>query len=113
MSTGSKRIDAGALHWYEEALRRNPRSVSAHAEIALLRQRHGEYDAAEAAALAGLALHPNDPMLLVCLSAVRFSQGDQWRSRELLAKLDGIGTLDPDDTEQVAAARHAIEAVLR
>ena len=36
-----KGIDAGALHWYEEALRRDPRAVNAHIEIALLHQRHG------------------------------------------------------------------------
>ena len=108
-----KGIDAGALHWYEEALRRDPRMVNAHLEIALLHHRRHEYDAAEAAVLAGLELEPTNPMLLVCLSAVQFSQGDEWRSRVTLVQLDGIRTLDLEDTEKIAAARGAIEAVLQ
>jgi tetratricopeptide (TPR) repeat protein len=108
-----KGLDAGALHWYEQALRHDPRAVNAHIEIALLHHRHGEYDAAAAAVLAGLEIEPNNPMLLVCQSAVQFSQGDEWRSRAALAQLDGIGTLDAHATEQVAAARQAIELVLQ
>jgi protein O-mannosyl-transferase len=108
-----KGVDAGALHWYEQALRLDPRDVSAHIEIALLHHRNGAYDAAEAAVLTGLEIDPNNPMLLVCQSAVQFSQGDEWRSRAALAQLDGIGTLDAHATEQVAAARQAIEAVLQ
>ena len=106
-------LDAGALHWYEQSLRSEPRSVETHTEIALLQLRHGELDAAEAAARSGLEIDPNEPMLLVCLSAVYAAQGDQWHSRAVLAQLDGVGTLDDEDSAQIVAARHAIEAVLQ
>jgi protein O-mannosyl-transferase len=108
-----KRLDAGALHWYEQSLRSEPRSVETHTEIALLHLRHGELDAAEAAARSGLEIDPNEPMLLVCLSAVYAAQGDEWQSRAVLAQLDGVGTLDDEDSAQIVAARHAIEAVLQ
>lgn len=108
-----KRLDAGALHWYEQSLRSDPRGVETHIEIALLHLRHGELDAAEAAARSGLEIDPNEPMLLVCLSAVYAAQGDEWNSRAVLAQLDGVGTLDDEDSAQIVAARHAIEAVLQ
>jgi len=110
---GLKGSDAGALGWYEEALRRDPKFTKAHLQIGLLRQRRGEYDAAEAALLTGLASDPNDPMLLVNLGAVRLSQGNRWEAQTALAQLDGIGTVDHRENEIVAAARREIEVALQ
>ena len=108
-----KGYDTGALHWYEQALQREPKAIDTHVEIALLHLRYGQLDAAEAAARTGLEIDPNEPLLLVCLSAVHTAQGDSWRSRAVLARLDGIGTLDGVDAAQVADARNAIQAVMR
>ena len=108
-----KDVDAGAVHWYEAALRLEPTFARAHLQLGLLRQEYGDFDTAEAAFLAGLASEPNSPMLLVNLSAVRLSQGDRWRAQATLARLDRIGTVDPQEHELVAAARREIEVALR
>jgi hypothetical protein len=52
-------------------------------------------------------------MLVVNLSAVRLAQGDRWRAAAVLARLDGIGTLDTTERKLVAAARREIEVALR
>ena len=110
---GLQGSDGGALHWYEQALRDDPQFAKAHLQLGLLHQRHGGYDSAEAAFLTGLASEPNNPLLLVNLSALRLGQGDRWRAQATLTQLDGIGTLDADEHDLVAAARHEIEVALR
>jgi tetratricopeptide (TPR) repeat protein len=109
----TKGVVAGAVYWYEAALRSNPKFVKAHLQLGLLRQEAGEYDAAEAAFLSGLEREPNNPMLLVNLSAVRLSQGDRWRAEATLAQLDRIGTIDAHEHQLIAAARREIEIALR
>jgi tetratricopeptide (TPR) repeat protein len=108
-----KGVDAGAVHWYEVALRDDPKLAKAHLQLGLLHQEHGHLDTAEAAFLAGLDSEPHSPMLLVNLSAVRLAQGDRWRAQATLARLDGIGTVDAHEHELVAAARREIEVALR
>lgn len=108
-----KDVDAGAVHWYEAALRDDPKLSKAHLQLGLLRQEYGDLDTAEAAFLAGLESEPNSPMLLVNLSAVRLAQGDRWRAQATLARLDSVGTVDPHEHELVAAARREIEVALR
>jgi tetratricopeptide (TPR) repeat protein len=110
---GLQGADGGALYWYEQALRRDPQFANAHLQLGLLHERHGAYDCAEAAFLTGLASEPNNPLLLVNLGALRLGQGDRWRAQAALLQLDGIGTLDPDEHELLAAARHEIEVALR
>ena len=94
-------------------MRDDPQFAKAHLQLGLLHQRHGGYDSAEAAFLTGLASEPNNPLLLVNLSALRLGQGDRWRAQATLTQLDGIGTLDADEHDLVAAARHEIEVALR
>lgn len=106
-------IDVGALHWFEEALRRDPYSRKVHLQIGLLYELRGEHDAAEAAFRTGLASAPNDPLLLVNLSAVRLNEGDWWGAAETLAELNHVDTLDREEHTQVALMRHAIEVSLR
>jgi len=108
-----KGIDAGALYWFERALRIDPKLAKAHLQIALLRQARGEYDAAQAALLTGLETDANNRLLLVTLSAVQLAQGDRWRAAAGLARLDGIGSLEPGEDEAVATARNEIEVALR
>jgi tetratricopeptide (TPR) repeat protein len=109
----AKGVDAGAVYWYERAVRTEPALARAHFRLGLLRVQTGEYDSAEAAFRTALASEPLSPMLLVNLSAVRLSQGDRWQAQTMLAQLDGIGTIDAEEHQLVAAARREIEVALQ
>jgi tetratricopeptide (TPR) repeat protein len=108
-----KGIDGAALHWYEDALQRDPALVKAHLQIGEIRARRGEYDAAKAAYLTGLATEPDNPVLLANLGSVLLVEGDRWRAGVIFERLEHLDTLDPDEHEFVAQARYEIEVALR
>ena len=56
-----KGIEAGALHWYAQAIARDWNYPRAHLNIGALRYQRGEYDAAEAAFRTGLAQEAQQP----------------------------------------------------
>jgi tetratricopeptide (TPR) repeat protein len=93
-----KGIDAGALHWYEQALRLNWKNVNAHLNLGIVRLRLGDVTSAEASFLAGLQLDPTNPRLLSTLSLVRHEQGRLWAEEDLLAQVRRINTNDVEST---------------
>lgn len=105
--------EAGAMWWYEEAVRRSQPPSNAHLHIAVLRAARGEYDTAEAACRTGLASDPNSLMLLAELSAIRVAQGDRWEARATLDRLDRLGTIDRQERDRVAEMRGDVEAALQ
>lgn len=108
-----KGIRAGAVHWYEQALRQDPHFVKAHLQLGLLCAEIRDVDTAEAAFRSGLEIEPRNSLLLVNLAAVRLAQGDRWGAQAIVSQLDHIGTVDAEERELAAAARREIEAELR
>jgi tetratricopeptide (TPR) repeat protein len=108
-----KDIRAGAVHWYEQALRQDPHFVKAHLQLGLLRAEMRERDTAEAAFRSGLEIEPRNSLLLVNLAAVRLAEGDRWGAQTIVSQLDHIGTVDAEERELAAAVRREIEAELR
>ena len=108
-----KDIRAGAVHWYEQALRQDPHFVKAHLQLGLLRAEVRERDTAEAAFRSGLEIEPRNSLLLVNLAAVRLAEGDRWGAQTIVSQLDHIGTVDAEERELTAAVRREIEAELR
>lgn len=104
---------AGALHWYERALELDWSSAKVHLQTGLFWRRLGNYDTAEAAFRSGLESAPEDPLLLVSLSAVRLDQGDFWDALAVLRRLDEVGPGAGETAEVVAAARREVEDRLR
>ena len=109
-----KGLDGGALHWYEQALRLEPKFAKAHLQIGLLRQRRGElrhrrggvpHRAGERAEQSAAAGQPQ--------RAAPRGRATAGAPRPALLQLDGIGTLDTDEQELVAAVRDEIEIALR
>ena len=107
-----KGLDAGAVPWYQEALRRDPHFAKAHLQLGMIRQRHREYAAAEAAFRAGLESEPDNPLLLVNLAAVRLSQGDRGGAQAALRRLDRVTSDAAAVPAVVAEARRQIEVAL-
>jgi tetratricopeptide (TPR) repeat protein len=85
-----KGLDAGALHWYERALRSSWENVNAHLNLGTVRLRLGETASAEASFLTGLQLDPNNRRLLFKLALVRRMQGWPWAAEILLEKVEGV-----------------------
>jgi len=108
-----KGIRAGAIHWYERALREDPRFVKAHLQLGLLHAELRDLDTAEAAFRSGLEIEPRNSLVLVNLAAVRLAQGDRWGAQAIVSQLDHIGTVDAEERELAAAVRREIEAELR
>jgi tetratricopeptide (TPR) repeat protein len=108
-----KGIDSGATHWYQEALRRDWQFAKAHLQLGLIRERHGEYAAAEAAFATGLECDPSNPLLLINLAAVRLAQGDRWGADAMVRRLHRVEAADPSLTALVAAAQREIEVALQ
>ena len=109
-NTGS---DGLALHWFEQAVRRQPTFAKGHLHIGLIRGRHGEFDTSEAAVRTALESEPNNPMFLVEFGAVLLAQGDRWQAGTVLERVKHLDTLDPDDHAVVAQTRHDIEVALQ
>jgi tetratricopeptide (TPR) repeat protein len=102
----------GALWWYEDALRREPEFVKAHAGLCQVHRLRGENDSAEAACRAGLEREPDNLLLLVDLAWLRLAADDLWETRGLVAKLDQLRTLDRDEQAAVAMNRDDIVQAL-
>jgi tetratricopeptide (TPR) repeat protein len=95
-------LDAGALHWYEQALRLDWKNVNAHLNRGIVRLRLGEFTSAEASFLTGLQLDPTNPRLLRTLALVRQKQGLPWAEEDLLARI-GVDTNDDVESTVVAS----------
>jgi Flp pilus assembly protein TadD len=93
--------DAGALYWYEKALRMDWSDVDAHLNTAIVRLRLGEVMSAEASLLTGLQIDSQHRGLLSNLAIVRYMQGRPWAAERLLEKVGKIGT---NDTRTIAVA---------
>ena len=103
-----KGIEVGALHWYANATEIDWQFPVAHLRTGLLRHRLGEHATAEAAIRTGLEQHPNHPLLLLALGAVRLEQGDVWEARQLVYLYDKLAWTVPADRDALAAMRHSI-----
>ena len=83
-----KGIEAGALHWYAQAIARDWSYPRAHLNIGALRYQRGEYDAAEAAFRTGLAQEANNPRLLLGLGLALQAQGRPEEAQLVFASID-------------------------
>ncbi len=106
--------DDAALEWLQAAVRLDWRLATAHLQLGLLRARHRQPAAAEAAFAAGLESDPANAMLLVNLAAARLAQGDRWGAAIALDRLERAAPPgDPQIAALVAQARREIEVALR
>jgi Flp pilus assembly protein TadD len=87
-------LDAGALHWYEQALRMDWNDVDTHLNTGAVRLRLGEITSAEASFLTGLQLDPSDPRLLSNLALVRHMEGWPWAAQSLVERVEALETND-------------------
>lgn len=106
-----KALAAGALHWYARAITIDWGFSKAHLNSGLIRFRHGEVAAAEAAFRAGLEGDPRNPLLLINLGAARLAQGDRWGAGAIFDQVARLQPIDPDTRQLLAMARHSVEEV--
>jgi Flp pilus assembly protein TadD len=85
-------VDAGALHWYERALRMDWANAGTHLNTGAVRLRLGEITSAEASFVTGLQLDPNDARLLFNLALVRYMQGWPWAAQSLVERVEELET---------------------
>lgn len=95
------RIHASSARYVEAAkdwqalLERDSRNTEASIELALMRERNGEYELADQLSEAAVSLAPSDPLLTTLRVRSRMRKGDDDGARELLATID-LNKIDED-----------------
>ena len=108
----TKGVHAGALHWYARAAEMDWQGANAHLQTGVIRHQLGEYAAAEAAFRTGLTQEPENPFLLLYLSATRLEQGDSWEALELVRSYDRLAWKKQRYRDDFAEMRYQIGAAL-
>lgn len=106
-----QRLDGAAVHWYEKTVRMEWRAEKAHLNLGLVRYRHGEFDTAEAAFLAGLDVDPKNSRLSVSLAAARIAIRDVWGARAAINRNATRAQDEPEVQDLFALASRSIDEV--